>query len=127
MSRVFPGRYILDADGEPVAAIDMRAWAKWFEGHNRHVGDDVVDGLRVSTVFLGIDHNFTGNGPPVLWETMLFAVGAPLGHAWQDFQRRYTSRTSALAGHRLVAGGIAKKMSSHDLHALLDALEEVDA
>ncbi len=47
----------------------------------------------VSTVFLGTDHNFTGKGPPVLFETMIFVNG---GDEWQD---RYTSWNDAVAGH----------------------------
>ncbi len=30
---------------------------------------------KVSTVFLGLDHNF-GDGPPILWETLVF--GGPM-------------------------------------------------
>lgn len=49
--------------------------------------------LTVSTVFLVLDHNHSGGGAPVLWESMIF--GGPID---QD-QRRYTSREEALAGH----------------------------
>lgn len=48
--------------------------------------------VRVSTVFLGIDHNW-GRGPPVLWETMIF------GGPHDEFQERYSSHESAVAGH----------------------------
>jgi hypothetical protein len=30
-------------------------------------------GERLSTVFLGLDHSFLFQGPPILFETMLFA------------------------------------------------------
>ena len=47
-------------------------WAKWFEkGGNRIVKQEMIGDTKVSTVFLGLDHNF-GDGPPVLWETMVF-------------------------------------------------------
>jgi hypothetical protein len=48
--------------------------------------------VTVSTVFLALDHSF-GDGPPVLWETMVFG-----GPADMD-QQRYTSREAAEAGH----------------------------
>jgi hypothetical protein len=32
---------------------------------------DIGD-IHVSTVFLGIDHNFSDDGPPLLFETMIF-------------------------------------------------------
>lgn len=55
-------------------------------------GDVVTEKILVSTVFLGLDHSF-GDGPPVLWETMVFN-----GEHDQD-QWRYTSQEEAIAGH----------------------------
>jgi hypothetical protein len=34
-----------------------------------------VGPYRVSTVFLGVNHNFGGGGAPILWETMVFSGG----------------------------------------------------
>ena len=68
--------YILDGH-TPVQCPDVEEWAKWF-GENkfkRHVADEKIGDVRVSTVFLGVDHSF-GDGPPVLFETMVF--GGPL-------------------------------------------------
>ena len=65
------GHWILD-DQRKVKRVDLMTWARYFQEDNRHVGDTIIGGLRVSTVFLGIDHNFGGRGPPVLWETMVF-------------------------------------------------------
>ncbi len=62
-------KYILK-DKRPVAASLME-WASWFETADRHVAQSEVNGKRVSTVFLGIDHSF-GAGPPLLFETMIF-------------------------------------------------------
>jgi hypothetical protein len=87
-------RYILDAAGNPVVEPDLMKWAEWFEHTpaRRLRRDDL--GLRgtVSTVFLGINHNF-GDGPPVLWETMVFD-GPYDGEMW-----RFSKREMALAGH----------------------------
>ena len=84
--------YILNDDHEPVAA-ELMEWARWFETATRTVAhDELDDGTRVSTVFLGLDYGF-GEGPPVLWETMIF------GGEHDDDQWRYTSRESALEGH----------------------------
>lgn len=90
-----PGKYILNANGEPQLCEDIRAWGHWFQAadEQRRVGDDTVGDVRVSTVFLGADHNFTGKGQPVLWESMVF------GGALDGEQDRYTSRTDAEAGH----------------------------
>lgn len=66
--------YILNEKGEPVAEPNLFAWAKWMEKRERHVADEVINGIRISTVFLGLNHNY-GEGAPILWETMLFCDG----------------------------------------------------
>ena len=48
----------------------------------------------VSTIFLSIDHNLTGVGDPVLFETMIF------GGKHDGYQRRYTTYKDAKAGHK---------------------------
>ncbi len=86
--------YILDARGEPRLETDPYAWARWFEKADRHVGNDMVGGMHVPTVFLGVDHGFGRSGPPVLWETIIFY--APDG---SDHCERYTSKEDAQRGH----------------------------
>lgn len=87
-------RYILNDAGEPVPEPDLYAWGKWYDEHDRHVGADQFGPVRVSTVFLGLDHKFSIDaGPPVLWETMIF------GGPHDQYQERYRSRTDALSGH----------------------------
>lgn len=50
--------------------------------------------VRVSTVFLhGLNSSFTKDGPPILWETMVF------GGDMDGYQERYTSHEDAVAGH----------------------------
>jgi hypothetical protein len=56
----------------PVVVDNLIEWATWFEDADRQVGlTDMGDGVRVSTVFLGLDHSFYG-GAPILFETMVF-------------------------------------------------------
>lgn len=87
--------YVLDDEGEPVAC-DWRTWGLWFETHffDRCVLRDDVGRVRVSTVFLGLDHRHFGDGPPILWETMVF------GGLCDGFQRRATSKLDALLVHQ---------------------------
>ena len=83
--------YILDGhEAVPVANLDE--WAKRADLTHRHVGDTMIGAVRVSTVFLGINHNHFG-GPPLLFETMVF--GGPLN----DEQQRYSTWAEAEAGH----------------------------
>mgnify|MGYP000154984527 CR=1 FL=1 len=89
-------RYITDSDGQPLLCPDLMTWAAWMESGERRVALDVFGDVRVSTVFLGIDHRFDA-GDPVLWETMVF--GGPL----DGEQERYTSRAAALDGHQAMA------------------------
>lgn len=51
--------------------------------------------MRVSTVFLGLDHSFglAGDRLPLLWETMIF------GGKHDGYVDRYSSRGAALKGH----------------------------
>lgn len=88
------GNYILDESGTPVQA-DTLTWARWYEANSdkRQIARDVIGKAKVSTVFLSIDHSF-GEGPPVLWETMIF------GGQHDQYQERYTSKEEALEGHR---------------------------
>ena len=91
-------KYILDEQGNPVPCEDLYKWGRWLEGdENRILKHDYILSKRilVSTVFLGVDHNFGDDGPPVLWETMIF------GGKHNDYQDRYTSKENALIGHQL--------------------------
>jgi hypothetical protein len=69
-----PILYVLDDDHTPVPITDRAVWAAWFDDTDRTVARDVVGDTLVSTVFLGIDHQY-GIGPPVLFETMVFVHG----------------------------------------------------
>jgi hypothetical protein len=67
--------YILDAD-KRVRPATMQQWARQFErGDDRRVALDEVGEITVSTVFLGLNHNWGGKGPPLLFETMVFRNG----------------------------------------------------
>lgn len=91
-------KYILDENGEPQKEDDTLKWAKWFEKGNRVLEQTMIDGVKVSTVFLGIDHRIGEYGsykkPPILWETMIF------GGKHNDEQWRYPTKELALQGHR---------------------------
>ena len=89
------GRYILDAKGNPIPEPDLLKWGRWLEtADNRRVAHNkTTSGVTVSTVFLGLDHRF-GDGPPVLWETMIF------GGSHDQYQERYSSLSDAVNGHQ---------------------------
>ena len=86
------GKYILEGK-KPKLIKDVLEWARWFENADRSVAKtDLPDDVRVSTVFLGLDHSF-GGGTPILFETMIF------GGEHNDYQKRYATWEEAEAGH----------------------------
>lgn len=97
-------RYILDENNNPVEEPDLMKWAEWMEKSEwplgrRIVAQENVGDYWVSTVFLGIDHRFMGEGPPILWETMAFKHGDMSG---DERQERYTSLAAARHGHAMM-------------------------
>jgi hypothetical protein len=102
--------WILDGK-EPKQVADVHEWERWYSDFNkRRVALDEFDGIRVSTVFLGIDHNFRFVGPeqeriPVLFETMVF--GGPMDQEWCD---RYCTWDEAEAGHKEMVERVKEAM-----------------
>lgn len=97
--------YILNADHQPEPVADTARWGLWMERNRLVRLTEFADGSRVSTVFLGLDHDWGGHGPPVLWESMYFSA-----HGTGEAQWRYTTHEAALAGHqRLVDDLVAQE------------------
>jgi hypothetical protein len=112
-SRFTPGKrslirgwelYILDDKGEPVEETNAIKWAEWFEKYPRTIAYDVIGDSKISTVFLGLNHSFDKNKPPILWETMVF------GGKHDGCQRRYSSQQKALRGHTLTVAMVRKEL-----------------
>ena len=94
--RLGRGYYILDANRAVVPVEDLTEWAEWWGKDDRIVGHTQVSNeVRVSTVFIGIDHRFSGMGPPLLFETMVFG-----GKLDQELWR-YSSWDDAEVGHEI--------------------------
>lgn len=90
--------YILQGQ-TPVPCADLFDWAKWYENStNRIVSQTTINGYFISTVFLAIDHNWSG-GPPVLFETMIWDNS---GKEWKEFPRgrKYQTRGEELPQDR---------------------------
>jgi hypothetical protein len=67
-------------DGKPILDDELMPatlkWAMLFEQRdgNRIVGQTrTLYGEKLSTVWLGLDHNWSHSGPPLIFESMLFA------------------------------------------------------
>lgn len=100
-----------------IKEVGFIEWAKWFESPttNRIIGSTMVKNIRVSTVFLGLNHSFSGGKKPVLFETMMFnqrtktivikskITKVKLGiknPALNHYQVRYCTLKEAIAGHK---------------------------
>ena len=93
--------YILDERGEPALEPSIMKWARWLDSSastdglaRRVVAQTEFAVGWVSTEFLGLDHNFSSIGPPLLWETTI-SGGARDGSRW----RCSGSRQQALSLH----------------------------
>ena len=81
-------------NGEPITQTEWIALLGDIEA-KRIAWTDLPGGVEVSTVWLGLDHNFGFSGPPLIFETMIFGGGDDLdGRCW-----RWPNRHAALAGH----------------------------
>jgi hypothetical protein len=80
-----------DRNGDP---ISFERWFElWHEDYKRVAFDSVGD-VEVSTVWLGLNHSFLPDSPPIIFETMVF--GGPN----DEDQERYSTEEEAIEGHR---------------------------
>jgi len=128
--------YILDGH-TPVLEEDLIKWFRWFESSvtQRQVGFTTFENrepwislaekelkkmqefmpnwktdtelIRVSTVFLGLDHQYFA-GPPILFETMIFH--GPLN----EYQERYETWDEASKGHDIAVEKVRKALDERN-------------
>lgn len=88
--------YLLNPDGSPVPTTDLKAVERLLaDGAARTVAITEHGNVKISTVFLTIDHNHTPGSPPLLWETAVFGGS--------DRMCRYSSLEQAREGHQRMA------------------------
>lgn len=109
--RNITGKYVL-REGKPVEEPDLFKWGEWMEHSvERRIDETMIGNFRISTVFLGLDHNFSRPFPvpdgyqPIIFETMIFnMIDKSKYHRtreeFEDFCERYTTHEAALEGHR---------------------------
>ena len=100
-----------------VRARSWVAWAAAFEKTERRVAETfLLDGSRVSTVFIGLDHAFS-DGPPQVFESAVFFAhestdrgapqmfnGRPLGES--EIFGRYSTWGAAQRGHAAIVAAL---------------------
>lgn len=90
--------YKLD-ENKNVVPSTMKEWASFIGDrlptNYKHVCDEIVDGKRVSTVFIGLGINFDPHSNvPIVFETMVFDGGRDI------YMDRYSTWKEAEEGHK---------------------------
>ena len=90
----FPDFY--DMDGNPISADEFAtAWStedRFLKRDTIYVGGRKV---LISTIWLGIDHDFSLSGPPQIFETLIDSSDISDEYIW-----RYATKFAALEGHK---------------------------
>lgn len=83
--------------GEP---LELMEWGKLFEDRKYKIlkQETLPSGKFISTVWLGMDHNF-GGGEPLIFETMVFPTKA---NYMEEICERYSTEEEALLGHERI-------------------------
>jgi hypothetical protein len=111
MERFNQGDRYFDRTGRP---IRWSVWGKLGENEAyRRVAETRVDSVRVSTIWLGINHRFGSPGSPLIFETMVFG-----GQQIEENQWRYSTEEEALEGHQTVVSVLAA--SPPDVQSLIE-------
>ena len=97
--------YILREDGSITPATIME-WQEWLEANpgGKIILQSDIEILNsmfmISTVFLGLDHNYDTVGPPIVFETMVFNIRNGGNIDWnEEYCDRYTTLDDAVKGH----------------------------
>jgi hypothetical protein len=100
-----------DKQGQPIDASEVER-LQTQEGYKR-VGGTVItstvdpsQSLWISTVWLGLDHSWDPNGPPLIFETMIFE-----GSGQGEVIHRYPTQETAQAGHQSVVLEVMERLA----------------
>jgi hypothetical protein len=84
--------------------IDINDWGRLLGNDSyRKVAFDSVGNVTVSTVWLGLDHNFYGEGEKLIFETLVF------GGEDDGYMERYSTLEEAKKGHKRIVKNISNK------------------
>jgi len=100
------GRYFKLIGKMAVQCDSLMEWAEWIGSSTKRVAFDEIEGVEVSTIFLGLNHNFSGKGDPLLFETMVFFPEEGSGTMW-----RYFTWAEAEAGHKEILDSVKQQLA----------------
>jgi hypothetical protein len=120
-----PKHYLLNED-HSLRLVPFEEWMYEFETADKRVAFTGNATKYVSTVFLGLDHRFFGDGPPLVFETMVFVDEGRsfelhgethFYHTSLDHER-YGSWAAAEAGHKRL---VKKYLINQETRAMREA------
>jgi hypothetical protein len=91
--------------GSVILCSNRSKWVAWMkEAHAAGtliIAQDSIEGFQVATIFLGIDFNEGGIGPPLWFETVVFrrSTDGSLGFQTRSDAFQYRTAVDAFAGH----------------------------
>lgn len=88
----------IEENGVPVACPDLYKWCEYQQNADRTVARSELQQGYVSSVFLGMNHNYRRDDTPILYETMIF--GSPV---FCDLVSRFRTRQECFAYHQQFA------------------------
>ena len=91
-------RYYLLNEDHSLRQVPLMEWSNAFEVMDHTIAWSGNANKYVSTIFLGMDHSLFGEGPPIVFETMVFVNKGTYNEELD--QIRYCSWAAAQAGHK---------------------------
>lgn len=92
------GTYKLDENKNAIPC-STEEWARQIEGmkknKTKHIADETIEDKRISTIWLGLDHQWMPRGRPLIYETMVFDKDAR-----DIYCERYSTWQEAEIGHK---------------------------
>lgn len=94
-------KYRRDGTPYPEGIEGLREWGQDFEDRSKKIVEqtELPNGKWVSTVWLGLDHQY-GDGPPLIFETMVFTEKTDKGLGGEEDMERYSTEAEAIEGHK---------------------------
>jgi hypothetical protein len=92
--------YYLDKNNNAIPC-SMEEWGMQREemrnNHTKHIAEETINNKWISTVWLGLNHQWMPGGPPLLFETMVFDYN---DKGREIYGNRYSTYQEALEGHK---------------------------
>lgn len=99
-------------EGKPLTFDEFLAYSGQFKDEDKHVAIYETPFMLISTVYLGINHAYSKDSPPLIFETMVFCGDMDGQDQW-----RYSTIAEAKAGHEK-----AVKLYQHRYDLVLKAV-----